>query len=100
MQFKKERIFYGWWIVWAVFIISGYVSGIITFGFTAVFEPIAREFGWSHASISIGASIRGLEVGLLAPIVGLLMDRLGPRKLVLAGSIITGLGLILLSRIS
>jgi sugar phosphate permease len=97
---KCNQIFYGWWIVAAVFFISAYVSGIVSFGFTAVIDPIAEEFGWSHARVSLAASIRGLEIGLLAPMVGLLMDRLGPRKLIFSGAFITGLGLVLLSHIS
>jgi sugar phosphate permease len=100
MNLKTNNIYYGWWIVGAVFIISAYISGIISFGFTSVFEPIANEFGWSYVQVSIAASIRGLEVGLLAPVVGLLLDRLGPRKLIFVGALITGLGLILLSHIS
>ncbi|MBN1848696.1 MAG: MFS transporter [Deltaproteobacteria bacterium] len=100
MNLRVNNIFYGWWIVGAIFIISAYISGVIAFGFTSVFEPIAKEFGWSYVQVSIAASIRGLEIGLLAPVVGLLLDRLGPRKLIFAGALITGLGLILLSRIS
>ncbi|MBN2062943.1 MAG: MFS transporter [Deltaproteobacteria bacterium] len=97
---KEDKIFYGYWIVAAIFIISAYISGIIYFGFTAIFEPIANEFGWSYASVSLAASIRGMEIGLLAPVVGLLFDRVGPRRLIFFGGTVTGLGIMLLSRIS
>jgi len=100
MDLKNCKVFYGWWIVGAVFLISAYVSGVISFGFSAFFEPIANEFDWSYAQVSFAASIRGLEMGLLAPLVGLLIDRLGPRRLIFAGATITGLGLLLLSRIT
>jgi len=98
MDKKHPRIFYGWWVVGACFLIALYVSGIIFYGFTAIFEPIADEFGWSYTQISLAASLRGLEIGLLAPLLGLLVDRWGPRRLIFSGSIIIGLGLILLSR--
>jgi MFS family permease len=75
-----------------------YTAGVIHFGFTAVFEPIAREFGWGYAQVSLAASLRGLEMGLLAPLMGLLVDRWGPRGLIFGGAVITGFGLILLSR--
>jgi MFS family permease len=39
-----------------------------------------------------------MEAGLLAPLVGILVDRWGPRRLLLGGVIISSLGLILLSR--
>lgn len=94
---KLPGVFYGWWIVGACFFISLLVSGFVVFGFTAFFEPIADELGWSHAQISLGASIRGAEAGLLAPLVGLIIDRWGPRRMAFLGAIITGLGLVLIS---
>ena len=97
---KEHKILYGYWILAAIFIISAYISGIIYFSFTAIFEPIANEFGWSYASVSLAASIRGLEIGLLAPVVGLLFDRVEPRRLIFLGGTIIGLGMILLSYIS
>lgn len=98
LDWKPRRIFYGWWIVGACFLISLYGGGVVFYGFTALFEPLADEFGWSYAQISFAASLRGLEAGLLAPLVGVLVDRLGPRRLLFSGAIITSLGLMLLSR--
>ncbi len=95
---RPPKVFYGWWIVGACVFILLYTSGVIHFGFTAVVEPIAEEFGWSYAQISLASSLRGLEMGLLAPLVGFLVDRWGPRRLVFGGSILVGLGLLVLSR--
>jgi OFA family oxalate/formate antiporter-like MFS transporter len=92
-----STIYYGWWIVLACFIINLYVGGIIFFSFTAFFEPIQQEFGWSYTQISIATSLRGLEMGIFAPIVGFLVDRFGSRKLLLGGSVIIGIGLLILS---
>jgi MFS family permease len=100
MEAKNHKVFYGWWIVGAGFIIAMYIGGCINYGFTAVFEPIASDFGWSYAQVSFAASLRGLETSLLAPVVGLLMDRWGPRRLVFTGAAMIGLGLLLLSRIN
>ncbi|MFC1913543.1 MFS transporter [Chloroflexota bacterium] len=90
-------MFFGWWIVAASFFIALYTGGAIFYGFTAIFEPIVSEFDWSYTQISLAASLRGLEMGLLAPLTGIFVDRWGPRKLVLSGIIITVLGLIVLS---
>ena len=49
---KPYGIFYGWWIVAASFMLTLYTSGIVTYGFTAIFEPVYNEFGWSYAQIS------------------------------------------------
>ena len=90
-------VFYGWWIALSCFFIALYVGGILFYGFTAFFEPIAEEFGWSYTQVSIAFSLRGLEMGILAPITGFLVDRFGPRRLVLSGAVIVGSALILLS---
>jgi MFS family permease len=92
-----KNLYYGWWIVLACFVINLYVGGIIFFSFTAFFEPIQQEFGWSYTQISLATSLRGLEMGIFAPIVGFLVDRFGSRKLLLGGTIVIGIGLVLLS---
>jgi predicted MFS family arabinose efflux permease len=99
-QILHPKIFYGWYIVGACILIMLFVGGVIDFGFTAVIEPIAKEFGWSYAQISLAASLRGLEIGLLAPLMGLLVDRWGPRRLVLGGSLLICGGLLTLSNVS
>lgn len=100
MNFNRKRptIFYGWYIVGACFLISLYIAGIVNFGFTAIIEPLANEFGWSYTQISFAASLRGIESGLAGPLVGMLVDRWGPKRLLFAGIIIAGFGLLLLSR--
>jgi len=92
-----KKIFYGWWIVLSCFFISLYVGSVIFYGFTAFFEPLVKEFGWSYTQISFATSLRGLEMGIFAPFVGFLVDRFGSRKLILFGTITVGFGLILLS---
>jgi MFS family permease len=96
----KHKVFYGWWVVCACFFISLYTGGIVIFSFTAFFDPIASQFGWSYTQISLAATLNSLLTGLAAPLVGLLVDRWGPRKLVIGGVIITCLGFMLLSRIT
>ncbi|NVM25470.1 MAG: MFS transporter [Desulfobacterales bacterium] len=93
----SRKTFYGWWIVLSCFLISLYVGGVIFYGFTAFFEPLVEEFGWSYTQISFAASLRGLEMGIFAPLIGFLVDRFGSRKLILCGTITVGFGLILLS---
>ena len=86
---KRPRIFYGWFLVGACSTIIFYMAGVAIYGFTAFFEPIAKDFpNWSYAQISFASSLRGFEAGLLAPIMGFLVDRYGPRKLIFAGGII------------
>lgn len=92
-----KNIYYGWWVVIACFIIALYVSCVVFFGVTAFFEPLVTEFGWSYTQISFATSLRGMEMGIFAPFIGFLVDRFGSRKLLLSGTIVIGMGLILLA---
>jgi sugar phosphate permease len=95
---KKPEIFYGWWIVGAVFAIAAFSNGVVFYSFTAVLQPIVREFGWSYAQASLAASIRGFEGSFLGPLMGIMFDRFGPRRLIFGGGIFISAGLLLLSR--
>ena len=96
----RRKIFYGWWIVLSSAIVNLIAGGTVYYGSTVFFNPIRSTFGWSAAVTSVAFSLRGLETGLLDPIVGFLVDRVGPRKLMFLGWSITGLGFILMSRIN
>ncbi|MFH0847772.1 MAG: MFS transporter [Chloroflexota bacterium] len=96
---KKPGIFYGWWVLGACVLMGLYTAGVVFYGFTAVFEPIVNEFGWSYTQVSLASSIRGVETGLLAPFVGLLVDRFGPRVITFVGGITVGAGLLVFSRV-
>ncbi|MEE9436937.1 MAG: MFS transporter [Candidatus Adiutricales bacterium] len=90
-------IFYGWWIVLASFLNGLFIAGTVFYSFTAFMEPLASEFGWSYTQISIATSLRGLEMGIFSPLVGVLVDRFGSRIIIFSGMMIVGLGMILLS---
>ena len=59
------------------------------------FLPILRDFGVSRTVLSGAFSLRQLESGFLSPLVGFLVDRIGPRKVILVGVLLSGFGLIL-----
>ena len=75
LKWKPVKIFYGWWIVGASLLTTMYVGGVVFYGFTAFFGPIVNEMGWSYTQVSLAASLRGMEMGILAPFVGILADR-------------------------
>ena len=91
-------MFYGWWIVCLAFLGSAFGGATIWYGFTAYFDPLISEFGWSYTAISVAASFRGVETGVLDIFVGFLVDRFGSRRIVLVGSMIAGIGFLMLSR--
>lgn len=89
-------VFYGWWIVLACYVVALYMAGTVFYSFTAFVEPFAEEFGWSYTQISLAFSLRGLEMGIFAPLIGIFIDRYGSRAAMMAGVIIVGFGMILL----
>ncbi|MBU4317766.1 MAG: MFS transporter [Proteobacteria bacterium] len=93
------KIFYGWWVVLASFITGMYVAGTIFYSFTAFIDPMVKEFGWSYTQISLASSLRGLEMGIFAPIIGIYLDKYGSRMIMLVGMLVVGLSLVLLSTI-
>ncbi|MBW1994173.1 MAG: MFS transporter [Deltaproteobacteria bacterium] len=93
------KIFYGWWIILASSALTTYNGGILYYGFTAFFNPILNEFGWSRAATSFAFSLQRLEGGIAAPIVGYFIDKLGPRKMSLFAVTIFGFGFLMLSRV-
>jgi len=97
-KYKPPKIFFGWWIVIAAFFISLYVGGSSFYSFTAFISPIVNEMGWNYQQVSLASSLRGLETGLLAPLIGFLIDRWGPRRIIFGGAIIGAGGILLLSR--
>jgi MFS family permease len=93
------KIFYGWWIVLATSLIHVWGAGTFYYSFTAFFNPIVDELGWSYAATSFAASLRSIEGGIASPLVGFATDRYGPRRLLVLGSILGGVGFILLGQI-
>jgi len=96
---RKRKVFYGWWIVTAAAILNIFAGGTFVYGFTVFFNPIRNTFGWSAAVTSIAFTLQRFEAGLLEVVAGFLVDKIGPRKLMLCGWSVVGLGYLLMSRV-
>jgi len=92
-----KRIFYGWWIVLLGALIICVGAGILIHGLTVFFLPLKRDLGVSSAAISLLYGAARLEGGVEGPLVGYLVDRWGPRVMMLVGTSLAGAGFILLS---
>jgi sugar phosphate permease len=94
------RIFYGWWVLSLCALISAVGTGILYHSFTVFFLPLKRDLGVTSAAVSLLYGAARLEGGIEGPVVGYLIDRFGPRKLILFGAGLCGFGLILLSTVN
>ena len=82
------------WIQTIVFSLTETVSwGILYYAFAALLLPMQNDLGWSEARLTLAYSIGILVSGLAAPLVGIWIDRHGPRLLMTAGSL-TGAALV------
>ncbi|HKX39233.1 MAG TPA: MFS transporter [Burkholderiales bacterium] len=94
-----KKIFYGWWMVGAATGLQFLQAGLVTQAFGAYLAVLSDEQGWSKTALSGAAALQQMEVALLGPVLGWLLDRFGPKIFVRAGVVIFGAGLCLLSQV-
>jgi MFS family permease len=93
------RVFRGWYIVASGFWMMFYSTGVGFYGFSAFIDQIADSVANGSRAVVAGAvSVQRLESGIMGPIIGFLVDRVGPRIILITGFAIAGLGFILVSR--
>lgn len=90
----RRRLFYGWVIVGVGFVCQ-MVTGINFQGFSTYLPLLENEFGWSKALLAAPVSLTQVEMALLGPFIGYLVDKLGPRFMITSGIGLFGLGLVL-----
>ena len=86
------------WVIVAAGGLLGCVAIGGMFSLPVLLQPIARDTGWSVAGVSSAMTIGFLGDGLCSMIWGTLSDRIGPRPVVLTGSIVIAASLALASR--
>ena len=79
------------WVQLAVGIICMAMIANLQYGWTLFVSPIDAKFHWGRASIQVAFSIFVLLETWLVPVEGYLVDRFGPRLVVLAGGILCGI---------
>ena len=97
---KMRGAFYGWWLagIAALIMVIGTVP--IFQGMPAWFVVLESNFGWSRAQLSLAFSLTRVEGSIMGPISGYLIDKLGPRRMVLIGLLVLGGGFLAFSRVN
>ena len=70
---------------------------VIFYSFSLFINPLNVEFGWDRAQISLATTIFTIGILFACPLIGLLVDRFGPRKIIPPSLLLLGLGLITLA---
>jgi sugar phosphate permease len=78
--------FYYGWLVLALCFLTTLTSAGVRSSPSVLIHPLEAEFGWSRTLIASAVSMNLLLFGLAAPVSGFLIDRFGPRK-VMMGSL-------------
>ena len=95
----EGRKSYGWVVV-AVGGLMGCMAVGAMFSLAVYLQPMTQDTGWSRAAISSAMTLNFLIMGAAGFAWGALSDRYGARIVVLAGSVLLGLGMVLASRAS
>jgi sugar phosphate permease len=86
------------YIVITTFLSLFALVGIAYYGLPFFFDFITKEFGWSRTTVTSGNALGKLLVGpLFGFIAGWLIDKYGPRRLMMAGVLMMGVALVGLS---
>ena len=86
----NTRVYYGWIVVAVTAVALLVVSGVRSAPGVLI-RPLEDDLGWGRSGISGAASIGLLLFGLGGPVSGALMDRVGPRRMLTLGLVLTGL---------
>jgi sugar phosphate permease len=98
MKQGRGEVFHGWYIVAVCFVVNFIVFGISVNTFTVYVKPIEAEMGWLRGEISLAITLAALAMGLAAPFLGRLIDRVGARVVMAAGATVVGVTLMLLAQ--
>lgn len=93
----RPRVFYGWWIV-----LGGMVGMTISVGFNfhglnAFVLPLSDAYAVSITAVAGVISVARIETAFIGPLEGYLVDRFGPRRMMLIGAPLMGIGFFLIS---
>jgi len=83
-----------WTVVGSVWLILGITFGLF-FSFPIFFVALLEEFRWSRGAAAGAFSVSAVVQGLLSPAVGVLVDRHGPRRVMLGGAVVLAGSLVL-----
>ena len=96
---RTRKMFYGW-------MMAGLGALILALGVVPlwnglpIWSPVVRNtFGWTAGQMSLAFAIVQVEGGFLGPVEGLLVQKLGPRRMVFIGLTIAGAGFVIFSQV-
>lgn len=96
---RVRGVFYGWWLVPISGIVHMTTSVPLFHAMGLWFVALESSFGWNRTQLSLAFAFTRIEGGILGPIEGYLVDKLGVRRMVFIGLSILGVGFLLFSQV-
>ena len=93
---RQSRIFYGWYVLAAAFLILFLSSGA-RFTIGIAFKPLIAEFGWSRSAVSLAVFLNMAFFSLSVIAAGKWYDRFGPKWLIVFSTILVSSGYMLIA---
>ena len=85
---KGGRLFYGWIIVAAGYVVQVLNGGLLFHAFSAYVLPLQQEFGWNRTLLASAFALIRMESGILGPLQSWMIDRFGPRRVMTVGNVL------------
>ncbi len=76
------------------------IVGIAFYGLPFFYDFWVQDYGWSRATVTSGNAFGKIFIGIFAFFAGWVIDRFGPRRVMLAGIMMGGIALIGLSMVT
>lgn len=93
------RVFYGWVIVAAGYVVQALNGGLLFHAFSAYVLPLQEEFGWNRTLLSSAFAMVRMESGILGPLQGWMITRFGPRRVMTIGNLLFAGGFLLFAQV-
>jgi MFS transporter, OFA family, oxalate/formate antiporter len=90
---SRNRIFFGWWLLFGIFTCYTALCGIQINTLPLFYPELIKEFGWSNAKVTQAATAFYLTGAILTPFISSFFDRHSARVFMIAGALATILGL-------
>lgn len=88
-----KKPFFGWYLLASLTLAYTVTNGLVLNSLPIFYPELVREFGWNQSEVTRPAQLLFLLVAVLSPFVGILLDRLSTRRVVLAGAVLMTLGI-------